>query len=182
MVHEALTTGIPGCEGSKRPLLSFGCTPKGIVSTDRKALGRRHALISECLTGRVAGIPTRSGAPRDTSIALRDRQRAPNDLLALMRSSRSECSGPSPRYAHRALGASCSRGTIWCRVAVALAAMVVLGASIITGDVIDSRRFEHDVLRAVIQHVAPHLLQPFPALDDLEKMISGELTDFASEE
>jgi len=46
----------------------------------------------------------------------------------------------------------------------------------------ESRRFEHDVLRAMIQHVAPHLLQSFPALDDLEKMISGELTDFASEE
>ena len=39
---------------------------------------------------------------------------------------------------------------------------------------LDSRRFEHDVLRAVIQHVAAHLVQLFPALGDLERMIAGE--------
>jgi hypothetical protein len=34
----------------------------------------------------------------------------------------------------------------------------------------------------MIQHIAPHLLQSFRALDDLEKMISSEPTDLASEE
>ena len=46
---------------------------------------------------------------------------------------------------------------------------------------VESRRLEHDVLRAVIQHVAPHLLESLGALDDLEKVISCELTDFARE-
>jgi hypothetical protein len=32
----------------------------------------------------------------------------------------------------------------------------------------------------MIQYVAPHLLESFPTLDDLEKMVSGELTGFAS--
>jgi hypothetical protein len=45
-----------------------------------------------------------------------------------------------------------------------------------------SRRFEHDVLRAMMQHVAPHFLESFPALDDLEEMISRELTDSACDE
>src|SRR6185437_8992193 len=45
-----------------------------------------------------------------------------------------------------------------------------------------SRRFEHDVLRAMIQHVAPHLLESFSAFYDLEKMISCKLTDLASED
>jgi hypothetical protein len=47
---------------------------------------------------------------------------------------------------------------------------------------VGSHRFEHDVLRAVIQHVTPHLGESFRPLDDLEKMIAGELTDFACEE
>src|SRR6185312_2528188 len=38
-----------------------------------------------------------------------------------------------------------------------------------------SHRFEHDVLRAMIQHVAPHLLESFLAFYDFEKMISCEL-------
>src|SRR5829696_5838042 len=46
----------------------------------------------------------------------------------------------------------------------------------------ESRAFEHDVLHAMIQHVAPHLLESIPALGDLEKMIAGELTDFAGKE
>ena len=48
-------------------------------------------------------------------------------------------------------------------------------------DYMASCSFEHDVLRTMIQHVASHFFESFPALDDLEKMIAGELTDLASE-
>lgn len=44
-----------------------------------------------------------------------------------------------------------------------------------------SHRLEHNVLSSMIEHVAPHLLEPLLALEHVEKMITGEHADLAGE-